>query len=78
MDVELRQKALDLLLSQGVEVRLNTRLQQVGRDYITILEKGSDVEETIPVGITVWGKSRVNCTNLICSSCHNYIYFCFV
>jgi len=55
MDVELRQKALDLLISQGVEVRLNTRLQQVGRDYITILEKGSDVEETIPIGVTVWG-----------------------
>jgi NADH dehydrogenase FAD-containing subunit len=55
MDVDLRQKALDLLHSQGVEVRLNTRLQEVGRDYITILEKGSDVEETIPVGLTVWG-----------------------
>ena len=55
MDVELRQKALDLLHSQGVDVRLNTRLQQVGRDYITILEKGSDREETIPVGVTVWG-----------------------
>ena len=55
MDVDLRQKALDLLHSQGVEVRLNTRLQEVGRDYITVLEKGNGVEETIPVGITVWG-----------------------
>lgn len=55
MDVDLRQKALELLHSQGVEVRLNTRLQEVGRDYITIREKGHNVEETIPVGITVWG-----------------------
>ena len=72
MDVELRQKALDLLISQGVEVRLNTRLQQVGRDYITILEKGSDVEETIPIGVTVWGKPRVNCIGLFVLFCSNF------
>ena len=75
MDVELRQKALDLLISQGVEVRLNTRLQQVGRDYITILEKGSDVEETIPIGVTVWGKPRVNCIGLFILFCSNYAMF---
>ena len=54
MDRELRTRALDALHAQGVEVRLNTRLKEVGRDFITIGEKGSDVEETIPVGLTVW------------------------
>lgn len=54
MDPELRQRAVDALNSQGVEVRLNTRLKQVGRDFITVFEKGTDIEETIPVGLTVW------------------------
>lgn len=54
MDQELRARALDALHAQGVEVRLNTRLKEVGRDFITIGEKGSDVQETIPVGLTVW------------------------
>jgi NADH dehydrogenase FAD-containing subunit len=55
MDKDLRVRALESLQSQGVQIRLNTRLKEVGRDYITIFEKGNaDAEETIPVGITVW------------------------
>jgi len=54
MDRDLRERALTALHAQGVDVRLNTRLQEVGRDYIRISQKGSDTEETIPVGITVW------------------------
>jgi len=54
MDKELRARALKALEAQGVEVRLNTRLNEVGRGYTRIGEKGSDAEETIPLGITVW------------------------
>ena len=54
MDKELRCRALEALQDQGVDVRLNTRLQEVGQDYIKICEKGNDVVETIPLGITVW------------------------
>jgi NADH dehydrogenase FAD-containing subunit len=54
MDPELRGRALSALRSQGVEVRLNTRLNEVGRDYIKIIDKGVGVEETIPLAITVW------------------------
>jgi len=54
MDKELRQRALDALTAQGIRVILKTRLKEVGRDYIRIGEKGSDIEETIPVGLTVW------------------------
>mmetsp|Transcript_47135 Transcript_47135/g.57022 ORF Transcript_47135/g.57022 Transcript_47135/m.57022 type:complete len:367 (-) Transcript_47135:132-1232(-) len=55
MDKDLRDRALESLQSQGVQIRLNTRLKEVGRDYITIFEKGNTAaEETIPVGITVW------------------------
>lgn len=54
MDVDLRERALQSLEAQGVEVRLNTRLKEVGQDYIRVGEKGSDIEETIPLGITVW------------------------
>ena len=55
MDHELRVRALEALLSQGVEVRLNTRLNEVGRDYIKIKGRGDGVaEETIPLAITIW------------------------
>jgi NADH dehydrogenase FAD-containing subunit len=54
MDKELRERALEALESQGVKVYLNTRLKEVGLDYITIGQKGSYAEETIPLGITVW------------------------
>lgn len=54
MDPDLRSRGLQALQEQGVDVRLNTRLKEVGRDYIRIGEKGSDIEDTIPVGLTVW------------------------
>ena len=54
MDQELRQRAYEALQEQGVEILLNTRLKEVGRDFIRVGEKGSDVVETIPCGITVW------------------------
>ena len=54
MDQELRQRALTAMQNQGVEVLLNTRLKEVGRDFIRVGEKGSDHVETIPVGITIW------------------------
>ena len=54
MDSELRERALCALQAQGVDVRLNTRLNEVGRDYIKVCKKGSGIEETIPLGFTVW------------------------
>jgi NADH dehydrogenase FAD-containing subunit len=54
MDQELRTRALEALKAQGVDVRLNSRLKEVGQDFIVIAEKGSDVVETIPIGISVW------------------------
>lgn len=54
MDSDLRERALESLQAQGIDVRLNTRLREVGRDYVTVCQKGSNAEETIPVGITVW------------------------
>ena len=54
MDKELRDRARQSLEEQGVRVIFNTRLQEVGQDYVVVKEKGSGVEETIPTGITVW------------------------
>lgn len=54
MNADLRERALVALKAQGVEVRLNTRLQEVGRDFVRLKEKGSDQIETIPVGLTCW------------------------
>jgi len=54
MKQNLRQRALEALQLQGVDVRLNTRLKEVGRDFVRLGVKGSDTEETIPVGLTVW------------------------
>mmetsp|Transcript_12205 Transcript_12205/g.35749 ORF Transcript_12205/g.35749 Transcript_12205/m.35749 type:complete len:473 (-) Transcript_12205:108-1526(-) len=54
MDMDLREKALSSLQQQGIQVRLNTRLKEVGQDFVTLTEKGKDGEETIPVGLTVW------------------------
>jgi NADH dehydrogenase FAD-containing subunit len=54
MDPELRVRALEALQAQGVKVVLNTRLEEVGRDFVTIKEKGSDEIQKIPVGLTVW------------------------
>ena len=54
MDSELRERALHALQAQGVDVRLNTRLNEVGREYIKVCKKGSGIEETIPLGCTIW------------------------
>jgi NADH dehydrogenase FAD-containing subunit len=54
MNKDLRERALVSLKAQGVEVRLNTRLKEVGRDFVRLQEKGSDQVETIPVGLTCW------------------------
>lgn len=54
MNVDLRERALASLKAQGVQVRLNTRLQEVGRDFVRLKGKGSDEVETIPVGLTCW------------------------
>jgi len=54
MDIDLRARALVALREQGVEVRLNTRLNEVGRDYIKIIDKNVGYEEMIPLAITVW------------------------
>ena len=54
MDKDLRERALLSMQEQGVQVILNTRLKEVGRDYVKIAEKGSDIVETIPTGLTVW------------------------
>lgn len=54
MDKDLRQMALEAMIEQGVDVRLNTRLKEVGQDYVAVGIKGSDEVETIPSGLTVW------------------------
>jgi len=54
MDRELRGRALKALEDQGVRVCLNTRLKEVGQDYVVIGEKGSDEVRTIPLAITIW------------------------
>lgn len=54
MDKELRQMALEAMIEQGVDVRLNTRLKEVGQDYVAVQVKGSDNAETLPSGLTVW------------------------
>mmetsp|Transcript_6943 Transcript_6943/g.12571 ORF Transcript_6943/g.12571 Transcript_6943/m.12571 type:complete len:484 (-) Transcript_6943:96-1547(-) len=54
MDRELRGRALSALEDQGVKVCLNTRLKEVGQDYVAIGEKGSDEVQTIPLAITIW------------------------
>jgi len=54
MDRELRLRALEALQGQGVKVYLNTRLKEVGQDYIIVGEKGSDAVEEIPLAVTVW------------------------
>ena len=54
MDSDLRKLAFDSLQAQGVDLRLNTRLKEVGHDYIRVGEKGSNTEETIRIGLTIW------------------------
>lgn len=54
MNPDLRRQAFESLRAQGVELRLNTRLQEVGRDFVRLQVKGSDEIETLPVGLTCW------------------------
>jgi NADH dehydrogenase FAD-containing subunit len=53
-DRDLRDHALKTLQKQNIEVRLNTRVNEVGDGYIKLAEKGGGVEETINNGVTVW------------------------
>ena len=54
MRENLRERALEALRAQGVHLRLNTRLQEVGRDYVKLLEKGKEEAEILPVCLTCW------------------------
>lgn len=54
-DPDLRKHGLESLLKQGVDVRLNTRVIEVGDGYIKLKSKvGNQDEETLKVGVTVW------------------------
>jgi NADH dehydrogenase FAD-containing subunit len=53
-DKELRHRALQALEARGVEVRLSTRVEEVGKKYVTLRRKGGYDAETIPSGVTVW------------------------
>lgn len=51
---DLRNHALASLEKAGVEVRLNTRVQEVGDGYIKLKEKNSNTEETIASAVSIW------------------------
>lgn len=51
---ELSAHALQSLQKQGVQVRLNTRVKEVGEGWIRLLSKDSGEEEEIPIGLSVW------------------------
>jgi NADH:ubiquinone reductase (H+-translocating) len=53
-DVDLTQSALKALKKQGVEVRLNTRVEEVGEGYIKLTSKDSGKIEKLPCGLCVW------------------------
>ena len=53
-DEPLRKRAFQALTDRGVDVRLNTRVSEVGKKYVTLKQKGSDEEETIPSGVAIW------------------------
>ena len=54
-DPDLRKDALASLLKQGVDVRLNTKVIEVGDGFIKLQSKlGDQTEETLEVGATVW------------------------
>ncbi|KAI2508997.1 pyridine nucleotide-disulfide oxidoreductase [Fragilaria crotonensis] len=54
-DPDLRKHGLESLLKQGVEVRLNTRVVEVGDGFIKLQSKVGDQKvETMKVGVTVW------------------------
>jgi len=51
---ELSAHALTSLERQGVQVRLNTRVKEVGEGWIRLISKESGEEEEIPIGLSVW------------------------
>jgi NADH dehydrogenase FAD-containing subunit len=54
-DEELRKHALHSLQKSGVEVRLSTKVNEVGDGFVKLVAIGEDqVEETIPTGLNVW------------------------
>lgn len=50
----LRQHALEALEKRGVEVRLDTRMEEVGDGFVRLMSKTTKEKDTIPVGLTVW------------------------
>jgi NADH dehydrogenase FAD-containing subunit len=53
-EANLRKHALEALEKRGVEVRLDTRVQEVGDGFVRLLSTRTGEEETVPVGLTVW------------------------
>lgn len=53
-EANLRKHALEAMGKRGVEVRLDTRVEEVGDGFVKLLSKTSGEKETIPVGLTVW------------------------
>lgn len=56
-DQDLRDHALKTLRDEGIDVRLQTRVQKVGQGYIELSEKGSKnnvTVERLDTGFTVW------------------------
>jgi NADH dehydrogenase FAD-containing subunit len=54
-DEDLRGHALKSLRKRGVEVRLNTRVNEVGDGFLKIVPKGEgQEEETVVTGLNVW------------------------
>lgn len=54
-DEELRKHALKSLQKSGVEVRLNTKVNEVGDGFLKLIPKGENqVEETVLTGLNVW------------------------
>uniref|UniRef100_A0A7S2TVZ9 FAD/NAD(P)-binding domain-containing protein n=1 Tax=Lotharella oceanica TaxID=641309 RepID=A0A7S2TVZ9_9EUKA len=54
-DKSLRHRALESLRKEGVDVRLQTRVKEVGDGFVKIAKKGDEGNvETVKVGVTVW------------------------
>lgn len=54
-DEDLRKHALSSLEKSGVEVRLNTKVNEVGDGFVKLIPKGEgQIEETLPTGLNVW------------------------
>lgn len=51
---KLREHALESLVNEGVDVRLNTFVKEVGDGYIKLQHKDGGDIETIDIGLSVW------------------------